>query len=144
MTSTLECYRTLIGAFCSVLQNILTRNVRTAAGRVRGLRVNSYAASIAMASDTACVVDNRRCWTPSLSNRWQDRKRKERQHFFSQWRQLQRPWQHHFPSNSRPTVCCDQRTFARCEPCRSSTGRSEHTTDTHHGGSSTAVGRSGE
>ena len=61
MTSTLECYRTLIGAFCSVLQDILTRNVRTAAGRVRGLRVNSYAASIAMASDTACVVDNRRC-----------------------------------------------------------------------------------
>ena len=50
MTSTLECYRTLIGAFCSVLQNILTRNVRTAAGRVRGLRVNSYAASIAMAT----------------------------------------------------------------------------------------------
>ena len=50
MTSTLECYRTLIGAFCSVLQNILTRNVRIAAGKVRGLRVNSYAASIAMAT----------------------------------------------------------------------------------------------
>ena len=50
MSCTLECYRTLIGAFCSVLQNILTRKARIAAGRVRGLRVNSYAASIAMAT----------------------------------------------------------------------------------------------
>ena len=50
MSCTLECYRTLIGAFCSVLQKILTRKARIAAGRVRGLRVNSYAASIAMAT----------------------------------------------------------------------------------------------
>ena len=34
----------------SVLQNVLTRKARIAAGRVRGLRVNSYAASIAMAT----------------------------------------------------------------------------------------------
>ena len=39
-----------MGAFCSVLQNILTRKARITAGRVRGLRVNSYAASIAMAT----------------------------------------------------------------------------------------------
>ena len=50
MICTCECYRNAIGVFCSVLQNILTRNARIAAGRVRGLRVNSYAASIAMAT----------------------------------------------------------------------------------------------
>ena len=50
MSCTLECYRTLTGAFCSVLLKILTRKARIAAGRVRGLRVNSYAESIAMAT----------------------------------------------------------------------------------------------
>ena len=51
----MECYRTLIGAFCSVLQKLLTKKARTAAGRVRGLRVK-YAASIAMATLLVLLV----------------------------------------------------------------------------------------
>ena len=50
MSCTLECYRTLIGHSVSFCKKILTRKARIAAGRVRGLRVNSYAASIAMAT----------------------------------------------------------------------------------------------
>ena len=50
MTCTLECYRILIDAFCSVLQNILTRNARIAAGRIKGNCVNSDAAITAMAT----------------------------------------------------------------------------------------------
>ena len=60
MSCTLECYRTLIGAFCSVLQNVLTRKARIAAGRVRGLRVNSCTAKYCN-GDTAGVVGDRRC-----------------------------------------------------------------------------------
>ena len=56
MSCTLECYRTLIAAFSSVLQKLLTRKARIAAGRVRGLRVNSYAASIAMATLLVLLV----------------------------------------------------------------------------------------
>ena len=56
MSCTLECYRTLTGAFSSVLQKLLTRKARIAAGRVRGLRVNSYAVSIAMATLLVLLV----------------------------------------------------------------------------------------
>ena len=76
MTCTLECYRTLIGAFCSILKKILTRKNRRAAGRVRGLRVNSYAASIAMATLLVLLMIG-----PTVDK---TANRKERQHLFSQ------------------------------------------------------------